>query len=67
MRGIFRAGKAKPRRRRWLAQIFDLTKPVARGDLGILWIPSLAGGKSRDFNAAMAEKAPQDCLYLEEV
>ena len=27
----------------------------------------LLGGKSRDFNAAMAEKAPQDCLYLEEV
>ena len=27
----------------------------------------LLGGKSRDFNAAMAEKVPQDCLYLEEV
>ena len=27
----------------------------------------LASGKSRDFNAAIAEKTPQDCLHLEEV
>ena len=24
----------------------------------------LAGGKSRDFNAGMAEKSPQDCIGL---